>query len=155
MKRATALKYAQGTVRADRTVGEIEQLLDEMLGDVIVSKRRLHGEVIALAFTVPYTGAEGTAQKHVELPCNIDAMEKALHDCNLSPRGRKTEREWAVDVAWRQIKHWIEAQLLLTQSGMASPQEIFLPWVTTNGPGTPTLFAAYSERLMLPAPKGE
>lgn len=146
-------KYAYTVVQAAKTIGEIEELLYQM-GDLHVSKQVVGGEVVALYFTMPF--GPNNEEQPVRVPVDIDAMQDALRRANIRPKTKATPREQAYAAAWRRVKHWVEAQIMLIEVGMATPQEVFLPWACTAGIGSPTFYELIEERgveqLLLPAP---
>jgi hypothetical protein len=68
------------------------------------------------------------------LPARIEAVEKILSKGRRIPWGAAGEKikariaEQAARTAWRIIRDWLEAQLAMTQAGLVSMVEIFLPY---------------------------
>src|SRR6266699_3370040 len=66
------------------------------------------------------------------LPAQVDEDHKILNKCDR--RGRATiapryrTREQAERTAWRVTRDWLEAQLALIQCGLASMDQVFLPY---------------------------
>ena len=54
----------------------------------------------------------------------------------------KADREQAEMTAWRNVRDWVLAQMAIIEAGMASVDEVFLPYLT-DGHGN-TLYTLYS-----------
>lgn len=62
-------------------------------------------------------------------------------------------RKHARRVAWRILKDWIEAQAAIIEAGMATFDDVLLPYMLA--PGGQTVYELYADRrLALPAAKG-
>ena len=89
-----------------------------------------------------------------KLPANVAGVEKLLQEQR--KKGKITPklatREQAARVAWRILKDWLQAQLALVDVGLASIDEVFLPYLHLTG--GKTLYQFMNENhLALPAPK--
>ena len=61
------------------------------------------------------------------LPCDWKPVLDILENDKKVPRYKVT-REQAVSTAWRIVKDWVEAQMALVETRMATTQEVFLPY---------------------------
>ena len=124
-----------------KTVAEIQTLLAQKASSVMVEYAE--GKVESVSFRVQ---VEGQAIPF-RLPCRWKTVEAALRRSGKRPKGKDTYEQWARRVAWRQIKRWVEAQLAIVETGMVSPQEVFLPYMLTGG--GQTMFELVAERQFL------
>lgn len=85
------------------------------------------------------------------LPANINAVYETLHRQYRAGKIRLgyATKEQAGRVAWRILKDWIEAQIALIETGMVTTEEVFLPYMLTDGDRTVFEVMAASQ-LMLP-----
>lgn len=137
-----------------RTIAEIQKLLSEAKAIAILQEFNGAGDIEAISFRI--STQFGPIQ--YKLPANVPGVDAALKE---QYRAKKIDRRYANDsrhsrrVAWRIIRHWLEAQLSLIASGMAKPEQVFLPYAQ-DAKGK-TVFEALSEQkfrgLALPAPE--
>jgi len=92
------------------------------------------------------------------LPANIEAVKRILKKQALTgkiPRRYADDIDQATRTAWRILKDWLLAQSALIETGMATVEQVFLPYAQ-NASGL-TLYEALIEKkfagLALPAPK--
>jgi hypothetical protein len=57
---------------------------------------------------------------------------------------RDQDRQQARRVAWRQVLRWVQAQLALIETGMAKPEEVFMPYML-NEARDRTYFEAFAD----------
>lgn len=109
-----------------RTATEIDYILASN-GATAIQKDIVNGQVTALRFTVQTS----LGMIPIQLPVNIDAVQKILKDMHQrKARGNiDYSHEQAARVAWRCLKSWVEAQMALIQIGMATMDQVFLPYV--------------------------
>lgn len=110
-----------------RTISEIQKMLSEGKATAILQEFNGAGDVEAISFRTKSEFGE----MYFRLPANVMAVDATLkQQC----KEGKISRKYANDsrhsrrVAWRIIRHWIEAQLALITVGMAKPEEVFLPY---------------------------
>ncbi len=124
-----ALKNYTTKIDPMRTAAEIDYIL-ACNGATAIQKDITNGQIIALRFTVQTS----LGMIPIQLPVNVDAVQKILKDM----RQRKVRgavdcsHEQAARVAWRCLKSWVEAQMALIQIGMATMDQVFLPYVLNN-----------------------
>lgn len=115
-----------------RTVGEVTGLLAAH-GASLIATMYEDARPVGLTFTIPVPGGEEVFR----LPVLVDGVHKLLRET--SP---KAPREQAERVAWRQIKGWVEAQVAIIESGMATLEQVMLPYLQVDQAGT-TLYEAF------------
>ena len=151
MTQARLLNYTTQVV-AGKSVGEIQGLLIKH-GATKIMLDTASGEIRGIAFALQVGGDELAFR----VPANIAACEATLNAQVRSRTipGRFAGREHASRVAWRILKDWVEAQVALIETGMVKPEEVFLPYLLTDG--VHTLFERYQEQRFreLSAPREE
>lgn len=118
------------TVDSFKTVSEIEYILMKHKAKSIM--KNYEGESITgLSFLID----TGMQQIPVRLPVKVDECLKILKkEKRENPRKQiRDTREQAERVAWRILKDWVEAQMALLDIEMVRFEEIFLPYIETNG----------------------
>jgi hypothetical protein len=130
-----------------QTVGEIQQMLGEHGADAIMI-RYTERQPSGVSFTLP--AMDGRGGLAYTLPVDVDGMARSLtqqaKDGQLKSLSKAvlTSREHAARVAWRVVKDWLAAQLTLIASGMASLDQVMLPYLHVDGDRT--LYQAYREQ---------
>lgn len=84
-----------------------------------------------------------------ELPARVEGVFQALQkqrSWRFQRQCAQTDRDQAERIAWRQLLRWVEAQIALTQHGMAELPEVFLPYAITLGGRT--LYAEVKEHRL-------
>lgn len=113
----------------------------------------------SLSFIVPTS--EGN------IPFRLSANVKGVETLLLNMRSRQPEkwysgykevmernRKQAARVAWRIIKDWVDAQLALIETEMATMEQVFLPYMLVKG-GQQTLYEVMADRgFYLPEGRG-
>lgn len=143
-----------GTTEIDplRTIGEIHTYLVRMGARRIMNTYE-NGEAITVHFILLVEGREVA----FELPARIDPIFKILRRDAGPRRSSADDLQQAKRTAWRQIYRWIQAQIALCETGMAAPEEVFMPYIqVADAEGKPTtlfnrLKAGGLERLALNA----
>lgn len=118
------------TVDAFKTVSEIEYVLMKHKAKSIM--KNYDGESITgLSFLID----TGVQQIPIRLPVKVEECLKVLEkEKRENPRKQiKDTREQAERVAWRILKDWVEAQMALLDIEMVRFEEIFLPYIETQG----------------------
>jgi hypothetical protein len=145
------LKYTT-EVEAARSIGEIMGILTEMdAQQITVTYQGQQRLPIALEFKVDTVHG----LRSFRLPARLDGVLEILqasYDNGSRKHGRPT-LERAANVAWRILKAWAEAQLALVQIGLASTDEIMLPYMLVSAERT--VYEDYTERQQaLPSGSG-
>jgi hypothetical protein len=92
------------TISAQRTVGEITEMLARAKAEAILSEYS-DGLLTAISFRIKTEFGVVTFR----LPANVDAVQVVLQRSRDIPYRLKS-RDQATRVAWRIIKDWLEAQ---------------------------------------------
>jgi hypothetical protein len=125
------------SIDAWQTVSEIQQLLARA-GATHFSIRNEGISPAAITFAVDYNGRP----LNFLLPCNIEGVkrfmetDKPTRDRLVKAGKMKTIDQHALNVGWRVVKDWIEAQVALIQIDMATIEEIFMPYLVIDAKGT-------------------
>ena len=141
MPAPTGLMNYTTTVPVSRTVNEMQDALGRA-GAHRIMVEYADGEPSALSFSLTTPHGE----RFYTLPCDRDAVLRVLQDTD--PRLMKASKvkatpEQAARVSWRVLKDWLEAQLALTRTRMASLDQVMLPYLHVDGPVT--LYQAWAD----------
>jgi hypothetical protein len=110
------------SVSVSRTASEISTLLAEARATAILSEFN-DGVIKAISFRIKTEFGVLTFR----LPANVDGVFAVLQRSRSIPP-RLRSREQAGRVAWRITLNWLEAQLALVQAGLATLDQVFLPY---------------------------
>jgi hypothetical protein len=137
-----ALKNYTTTINANKTIGEIQEILSEH-GATAVMTEYSNGNVVALSFKVNTPKGE----IGIRLPANIEQVQMVLKMQKRKNGQIKDTTEQATKVAWRIIKDWIDAQMAILETEMVKMEEIFLPYILNkNGQ---TVYQMFEEKALL------
>lgn len=138
-----AIKNYTTTINANKTIGEIQELLSKHGANAIMTEYN-NGEVIGLSFKIMTPRGE----MGVRLPANTDRVLQVLRNQRKKNNQVKDTMEQATKTAWRIIKDWIDAQMAILETEMVEIEEIFLPYMINND--GQTLYQAFkNNQLML------
>jgi hypothetical protein len=118
------------TVSAEKTATEITQILVRGKAQAILTEYNDKHELTAISFRV----AVPLGVMPIKLPLNIDAILQIMTAQARSgkiPRKFANDRGQATRVGLRILKDWVEAQMALIQIGMATIDQVFLPYAQT------------------------
>jgi hypothetical protein len=110
-------------IDAFKTVGEIQSILVKH-GAMNVSVDFDQAQPVSLTFLVQLNGE----LINFRLPCNFMGVHRALTKDASVPKSLKTQ-EQARRVAWRILKDWVESQMAIVESELATLPEVFLPYI--------------------------
>jgi len=110
------------SVSVGRTVNEISTLLAEAKATAILSEFN-DGVIKAISFRIKTEFGVLTFR----LAANVDGVLAVLQRSRSIPP-RLRSREQAGRVAWRIVLNWLAAQLALVQAGLATLDQVFLPF---------------------------
>lgn len=125
------LKNYTTSVSAERTIGEIMEILAPKGAREILTAYDDSGKVIGLSWTVDTP----RGKLAFRLPLNLDAVHRTLNDQRGKGQGVKSSQttiDHARKVAWRTIKDWIDAQMALLETEQVEFEQIFLPYMVVN-----------------------
>lgn len=114
------------TVDASKSVGEILSLLAENGADNVVAH---HGGGVpgSISFTMKGTEKPVTYR----LDANREGVLAVMSDDHRI-RQHYCTPEHAENVAWRILKDWVRAQLAIINAGIATLEQVMLPFVVTS-----------------------
>lgn len=126
------------SIAADKTAAEVGRILAKAKVAATSTHYDENGDPAGISFVL----VTPHGPRQFDLPVNVDGVH-ALLKSDRAVATRLKERPQAVRVAWRIVKDWVEAQLALVSAGMASIDEVMLPYlVVENGR---TLYSSYRE----------
>ncbi len=118
-----------------RTIGELQETLVAHGARKILTEYSDAGKIAGLSFMVETPAG----LIPIRLPVAVEKVQRILE----KQKAPKRDMEQAERVAWRNIYHWVVAQMALLETSMVSIDEIFLPYVTQQDGRT--LYAAFQE----------
>lgn len=117
-------------VDSAKTLSQIQSILAKRGVRKMVIDYDEQGNAIALTFQLLINEtAVGFA-----LPCNWQGVQRTLKKAKVE--ARYTTPVHCLNVAWRIIKDWIEAQCAIIEAGLVTIDEVFLPYAITNSGDT-------------------
>jgi hypothetical protein len=146
------------TIAADKTLGEVQSVLSRNGANRISVQYDPDGVPVGLEFHI--MTAEG--ERDYQLPLDLQAVLLLLDRASRhrEPGGQRplpaswVTKEQAARVGWRVVKDWVEAQLALVTVGLASLDEVMMPYqlVDDGQGGQRRLYQAWQEFKQLPRP---
>ena len=135
-------------ISAEKTIGEIQKSLAEA-GARQISLDYQDGQIAGLSFTILVRNTPVAFRLPVRPEGVYKILMKGKQRSYLDSVKAKA-REQARRTAWRNVKHWLEAQLALVQAEQAELAEVFLPYAVS--PSGRTLYEDFqSGRNLLSA----
>lgn len=126
----TYLKNYTTTIASQKTIYEIENILSKNGAAGIAKEYDDNANVIAVVFSLKTNdGIIG-----FKLPCEFEKVSIVLRKLRSSGKiqgityAQAKNYTHAINVGWRIIKDWIEAQLSLIKIDLASIEQVFLPY---------------------------
>lgn len=117
------------TIAVDKSVGEVSKILAKHGVASVSTNYNEKGQAAGLSFTLRTPHGE----RMFALPIDIAGVLAVLRNDG-TVTNRYKDIGQAERIAWRIAKDWLEAQLALIAAGMASLDQIMLPYlVTPNG----------------------
>lgn len=106
-------------ISAAKTVGEIQAILAKHGARQIMFDYSNNGRISCVCFTILTSqGLQG-----VRLPANADKVLEVL-----KREGIKADYDKAENVAWRNVKDWLDAQLAILETEMVTIDQVMLPY---------------------------
>lgn len=136
-------------VEASRSAAEITSLLVQAGARQIATDYAQNGKVCGIRFSLPVAGVDCT----FSLPARTEPVFRLLLKQKPWENARtnlgrdeydERLREMAERVGWRQLFRWTQAQLAFIESGQASTQEVFFPYLVDRSGRT--VFAVFEEQ---------
>lgn len=138
-----AIKNYTTTIKAEKTVTEIQQILAKHKAKAILTEYDNEGNVMALSFKVETKNGD----VGIRLPVNTDKVLQVLKNQRKNNSQVKDTKEQAIKTGWRNIKDWIDAQMALIETEMVTIDQIFLPYILNNN--GQTLYEAFSNNQLM------
>lgn len=127
------------SIKASRTVGEIQELLANMGAEAIMIEYQ--GK---FPDRIAFRMATASGVRNYALPCNWRSVHRLLQNQTRAPR---TE-DHARNVAWRTVQDWVEAQMAIIELQMVPVAQVFFPYMLTDDKGTTVFQQFESSRLL-------
>lgn len=119
-------------IPADRSIGEISKMLAKAGASAVMHEYDDNGDIKSLSFKMKMDAQE----IGFRLPANWTGIEAIMTEerrkRNSTLRPWMMEKDHFINVAWRVIKDWIEAQLALIEANQATTAQVFLPYAITG-----------------------
>lgn len=125
------------SIAPQKTVMEIQQILAKHGASAILTEFDTEGFIVALSFKVRVNGND----IGFKLPTNWHPVHKVLQADPKVSRSQATP-EQALRTAWRITKDWVEAQMAMIDSQIATIEQVFLPYAVTRS--GETLYEAFA-----------
>ena len=135
-------------VPVSRTISQIQAKLIEHGARAIMMEYGDDSRVKALAFKVKTPNGELPIRLPINTASTLRVLQRQAADREI-PAGYAKDDQ-AYRVAWRNIFHWVSAQMALLETEMVKMEEIFLPYVIT--PGGQTIYQVMEGRGFLLGP---
>jgi len=121
------------SIESSKTITEIMTMLGKNGARAILIDYDNDGHICGLSFKILNTQGNEMA---IRLPVDHEAVLRILERQNVARTYRTKEQ--SLRVAWRILKHWVEAQMAILQVEMVTLEQIFLPYFIT--PSGKTLY---------------
>ncbi|CDE15049.1 unknown [Clostridium sp. CAG:470] len=138
-----ALKNYTTTIKTEKTINEIQQILAKHKAKAILIEYGDAGSVVAISFKI--NTSQGIVG--IRLPARQENVLKVLRIQKANNSVIKATNEQAERTAWRNIKDWIDAQMALIETEMVTVDEVFFPYIL-NDRGQ-TLYETFKENNTL------
>lgn len=123
----TIIKNYTTTIAVEKTMGEVIGHLARRGVRTIAAMYDEEGQPSGLGFTM----VTDYGPRDFELPVRVEGVQAALKKQNAQPRMQT--KEHAAKVAWRIAQDWLEAQSALIDAGLATLDEVMMPYMVHNG----------------------
>lgn len=139
-----SIKNYTTTISSVKTISEIQKILAEHKAKAILTEFDNDGNVSAVSFKIDTINGE----VGIKLPINVENVLIVLRKQKKNNTRINATYEQALKTGWRNIKDWIDAQMALIETEMATMDQVFLPYIL-NKEGQ-TLYEMFnSKKLML------
>lgn len=127
------------SVDADKTAQEIARCLSLHGAQAVLTE---YNEVDSYVEAISFRVKLGEQVVSFRLPCDWKPVFEVMYGnkkgySNYDKRYARQQSEWraqSVRTAWRIVKDWVEAQMALVETKMATTQQVFLPYaIMPNG----------------------
>jgi len=140
------------TVPVSRTIAQVQAKLVEHGARAVMMEYDDRGRITALAFKVNMPNGELPIRLPIDAAATLRVLQRQWE--NREIERKYANEEHAYRVAWRNIFHWVSAQMALLETEMVKMEEIFLGYVIT--PGGQTIYQVMAGKGFLLGPgKGD
>ena len=140
------------TVPVSRTIAQVQAKLVEHGARAVMMEYDGRGRITALAFKVNMPNGELPIRLPIDAAATLRVLQRQWE--NREIERKYANEEHAYRVAWRNIFHWVSAQMALLETEMVKMEEVFLPYVIT--PGGQTIYQVMAGKGFLLGPgKGD
>ena len=129
-------------VPVSRTIAQVQAKLVEHGARAVMLEYDDRGRTIALAFKINMPNGDLPIRLPIDTAATLRVLQRQAENREIP--GRYAEEAHAYRVAWRNIFHWVSAQLALLETEMVRLEQIFLPYVIT--PGGQTIYQVMAEK---------
>jgi len=129
-------------VPVSRTIAQVQAKLVEHGARAVMLEYDDRGRTIALAFKINMPNGDLPIRLPIDTAATLRVLQRQAENREIP--GRYAEEAHAYRVAWRNIFHWVSAQLALLETEMVQLEQIFLPYVIT--PGGQTIYQVMAEK---------
>ena len=139
-------------VPVSRTISQIQAKLVEHGARAVMMEYGDDGRIKALAFRIKMPNGELPIRLPIDAAATLKVLQRQWDERLIESKYAKDDH--AYRVAWRNIFHWVSAQMALLETEMVKMEEIFLPYVIT--PGGQTIYQVMANKGFLLGPgKGD
>lgn len=142
MAKQKALYTYTTEIEPSKTITEIQEVLVSHGAKSVMANYTDHGTIEALSFMIVTPEKKVMA---IRLPCDpkpvLTVLERQSYEGKVPKR--LVNEEQALRVAWRIVKHWVDAQMALLETQMVKMEQVFLPYAVVRG--GKTLFEAMKQ----------
>jgi len=135
-------------VPVSRTISQIQAKLVEHGARAVIMEYGDDGRVKALAFNVKMPNRDLPIRLPINTAATLKVLQRQWDERLIESKYAKDDQ--AYRVAWRNIYHWVSAQMALLSTEMVKMDEIFLPYVIT--PGGQTIYQVIAGKGFLLGP---
>ncbi|MBA7506575.1 hypothetical protein ES706_05267 [subsurface metagenome] len=135
-------------VPVSRTIAQIQAKLVEHGARAVLMEYGDAGRIKALAFNIKMPNGELPIRLPIDAGATLRVLQRQYNNREIP--GQYAKDEHAYRVAWRNIFHWVSAQMALLETEMVKMEEIFLPYVIT--PGGQTIYQVMAGKGFLLGP---
>lgn len=129
-------------VPVSRTIPQIQAKLVEHGARAVMMEYSDDGKVVALSFKVKMPNGDLPIRLPINTGATLKVLKRQAADREIPAAYVKDDH--AYRVAWRNIFHWVSAQMALLETEMVKMDEIFLSYVIT--PGGETVYQVMAQK---------
>jgi hypothetical protein len=129
------LKNYTTTIPADRSIIDTERMLVTH-GATDIAKSYEGGRLTSIKFRINLA-TDAKAPMSFNLPLRWEDTMEVLKQQGVFPKRRSTRNRAAEDdadkayrIAWKNLRDWVAANMVIVELGMVKVQEVFLPYAT-------------------------